>query len=167
MDAATLLRKERRRRGLTQGELARRAGTSQAAVARYERGHVSPAVSTLERLLRAAGAQLELGAIEAQPSDLSGARAAKVRRHRVEIVRIARRHGATNVRLFGSVARNDDVDGSDIDLLVDYDPSAGLVPIARLADELAALLGERVEVAPVELLRPAVAERALAEAVPL
>ena len=48
----------RRRAGLAQGELAKRAGTSQPAVARLERGHGSPTLATLERLVRAAGFDL-------------------------------------------------------------------------------------------------------------
>ncbi len=57
---------------------------------------------------------------------------------------------------------------SDIDLLVDFDVrSRGLFPLAGLQDELAALLGERVEVVPQDALAPHVAKNALAEAVPL
>jgi transcriptional regulator with XRE-family HTH domain len=50
-----LLREARRRAGLTQRELAERAGTSQAAVARIERGRQSPSLETLQRLVRACG----------------------------------------------------------------------------------------------------------------
>jgi predicted nucleotidyltransferase/DNA-binding XRE family transcriptional regulator len=167
MDAGSLLREQRHRCGLTQAELARRAGTSQAAVARYERGTVSPAVSTLDRLLRSTGARLVMEAAEATSTDLSGQRAARVRRHRTEIIRLARAAGATNVRLFGSTARGDDLADSDIDLLVDFDASLGLMPLIRLADQLTALLGATVDVAPMELLKPEVAERAVSEAVPL
>jgi transcriptional regulator with XRE-family HTH domain len=65
MDAAQLLRHARRRRGLTQAELARRAGTSQPVVSAYERGHRDPSTATLRRLLAAAGERLELGLGEA------------------------------------------------------------------------------------------------------
>jgi transcriptional regulator with XRE-family HTH domain len=58
MDAAAILRDARRRAGLTQAELARRGGTSQATVSAYERGHKAPSVETLARLLAAAGARL-------------------------------------------------------------------------------------------------------------
>ena len=57
-----LLREARRRHGLTQQQLARRARTSQAAISRIERGLVSPSVAMLERLLQLAGEQLTLGA---------------------------------------------------------------------------------------------------------
>lgn len=53
----------RRRAGLTQGELARRAGTSQPAVARLERGSASPTLATLERLVGGAGFDLRLSLV--------------------------------------------------------------------------------------------------------
>lgn len=55
---AGLIETARLRAGLTQAELARRAGTSQSAIALYESGRRSPTVSTLERVLRAAGYEL-------------------------------------------------------------------------------------------------------------
>ncbi|MBS1869238.1 MAG: helix-turn-helix transcriptional regulator [Actinobacteria bacterium] len=58
MDASALLRNARARAGLTQAELARRAGTSQATVSAYEHGRKTPSVETLGRLLAAAGARL-------------------------------------------------------------------------------------------------------------
>lgn len=56
----SLILEARRRAGLSQGDLARRAGTSQSAVARLERGHSSPSLATLERLVGAAGFDLRL-----------------------------------------------------------------------------------------------------------
>jgi transcriptional regulator with XRE-family HTH domain len=58
MDTAASLRAARRSAGLTQAELARRAGTSQATVSAYEHGRKLPSVETLGRLLAAAGARL-------------------------------------------------------------------------------------------------------------
>ena len=93
---------------------------------------------------------------------------ANLRGHREQILKIAQRHGASNVRVFGSVARGQDGPGSDVDLLVDLDVrTRGLLPLAAIADELSALLGERVDVAPAGALAPHVAEAALGEAVPL
>ena len=65
-----LLKGAREGAGLSQRELAQRAGTSQAMVARIERGHQSPSVATLERLVRACGLELrvEAGGGEAPPS---------------------------------------------------------------------------------------------------
>ena len=162
-----LVRAARSSSGLNQAELARRAGTSQAAIARYETGAVSPSVSTLERVLRAAGMHLSLDAVPAIATDLSGGRASLLRRNRGEILRLARAAGVRDVRLFGSVARGDAHTRSDIDLLVDFDVSHGLMPIVTLKAQLEELLHESVDIAPVALLKPEVAASALAEAVPL
>lgn len=169
VDAATLIRTTRERAGLSQLELARRAGTSQPAVSRYESGVSSPAVDTLDRLLAAMGARLELRADEApRRLDVRTPRMARLRAHRDAIRRVTHRYGASNVRVFGSVARGEDGAESDVDLLVDLDVRRrGLLPLGAIADELSALLGERVDVAPAGALAPHVAESALAEAVPL
>jgi transcriptional regulator with XRE-family HTH domain len=60
MRHTNLILEARRRAGIAQGELARRAGTSQPAVARLERGHASPTLATLQRLVEAAGFDLRL-----------------------------------------------------------------------------------------------------------
>jgi hypothetical protein len=62
MEPGELLRSVRRRRGLTQADLARRAGTSQPVISAYEHGRRDPTFGTLERLLAAAGEQLRIGA---------------------------------------------------------------------------------------------------------
>jgi transcriptional regulator with XRE-family HTH domain len=61
MNGAALLTQARKRAGLTQAELARRAGTSQPVISAYEHGRRDPSIETLRRLVRAAGAELELG----------------------------------------------------------------------------------------------------------
>jgi transcriptional regulator with XRE-family HTH domain len=66
-DPATLIREARRDAGLTQGELARRLGTTQSAVARLERPGSNPRVDTLDRALRAMGRRLEVAAPTYQP----------------------------------------------------------------------------------------------------
>jgi transcriptional regulator with XRE-family HTH domain len=58
MDSASILRGARARAGLTQTQLAQRAGTSQATVSAYEHGHKTPSVETLARLLAATGTRL-------------------------------------------------------------------------------------------------------------
>ncbi len=168
MDVGALLRASRAAAGLTQAQVARRAATSQSAVARYESGAASPSVRTLDRLLRACGATLRLDVVAAPGADLSGARFALLRRHRREILRRARHHGATGVRVFGSVARGEDGPDSDIDLLVESDvTTSGVGPMIELRDELTALLGQPVDVAPAALLAPDVRSQAEAEAIPL
>ncbi len=97
--------------------------------------------------------------------DLAGLRE---RRH--EILRIARAHGASNVRVFGSVARGEALPGSDVDLLVDFDaPAHGFAYFGQLEElqhALAALLGHHVDILDSAALRT-MRERVLGEAVPL
>lgn len=169
MDAATLIRTTRESAGLSQEALAARAGTSQPAVSRYESGASSPSVETLDRLLAVMGVRLDLVAERSSRRlDVRTPRMVKLRKNRDRIRRAAHRHGAKNVRVFGSVARGEDHPGSDIDLLVDLDVRAkGLFPLAALQDELSKLLGERVDVVPQDVLDAHIAVNALAEAVPL
>ncbi|WP_426310621.1 helix-turn-helix domain-containing protein [Cellulosimicrobium sp. E-16] len=169
MSTAGTIKACRERAGMSQSELAARAGTSQPAVSRYESGASSPSVKTLERLLAAAGARLELAAVPVKRRfDARTPRMAHLRAHRQEILAAARRYGATDVRIFGSVARGEDGPDSDVDVLVDLDVRRlGLLPVAHLADELSDLLDEQVDVVPVDALAPHVAESALAQAVSL
>ncbi len=87
--------------------------------------------------------------------------------HREEIERIAARHGARNVRVFGSVARGDADGESDIDLLVELEPGRSLLDHAALWLELEALLGCKVDVATERGLRDKIRPRVLREAIPL
>lgn len=66
---SVLIRQLRERAGLTQGELARRSGTSQPAIARLESGEGSPNLATLDRLAKAAGFGLELRLVPQSPAD--------------------------------------------------------------------------------------------------
>jgi hypothetical protein len=63
MDPAQVIRDVRRRQGLTQAQLARRAGTSQPVVSAYERGQRDPSYQTLRKLVEAAGERLRVDAI--------------------------------------------------------------------------------------------------------
>src|SRR2546423_995207 len=63
MGSATLIRQARRRAGLTQAELAGRVGTTQSAVARWERGASRPTVERLQTLVEACGLELQLGLV--------------------------------------------------------------------------------------------------------
>ncbi|MDE9364226.1 nucleotidyltransferase family protein [Luteipulveratus sp. YIM 133132] len=69
-----------------------------------------------------------------------------LRRHRAEAERVAARHRAVEMRVFGSVARGEDRPGSDLDLLVSFGPEASLFDQVELAQELEDLLGVRVDV---------------------
>ncbi len=86
---------------------------------------------------------------------------------REEIHKIAARHGAYNVRVFGSVARGEARPNSDLDLLVDCGPEVTpFFPGGFLAD-LEELLGRRVEIITEPGLDPYIRDRVLKEAVPL
>ena len=167
LDSSQIIEEVRRLAGLTQSELALRAGTSQAAVARYENGISNPSTATLQRLTRAAGYEVRVQIVPVKASNLNTKRAAKLRKKRGEINSLLARAGASNPRIFGSVARGEDAELSDIDLLVDFDTSRGLLPIIELNSKLSKLLGERVEVSPAGALKSSILENALSEAVPL
>ncbi|MBI1955653.1 MAG: nucleotidyltransferase family protein [Acidobacteria bacterium] len=65
---------------------------------------------------------------------------------RDEILRIAAKHGARNVRLFGSAVRGEVSDGSDLDFLVEMEPGRSLLDLAGLSLDLKELLGREVDV---------------------
>ena len=87
--------------------------------------------------------------------------------HHDEILALAHAHKAENVRVFGSVARGEDHESSDIDLLVDLAPGADLFDLSSLESELEQLLGHPVDVVPTRMLKSHVAQTALTEAVKL
>lgn len=90
-----------------------------------------------------------------------------LREKREEILRIAAKHGACNVRVFGSVARGEAGPESDLDLLVEVGPSrSSFFPGGLLAD-LEDLLGRKVDVVTEAGLHWYIRERVLKEAVPL
>ncbi len=84
---------------------------------------------------------------------------------REEILKIAAKHGARNVRVFGSVARGEADSKSDIDLLVEFKRGTTLLGHAALVQELEDLLGVKVDVVSERGLRDRVRERVLREAV--
>lgn len=88
----------------------------------------------------------------------------QVSNKRSEIVRIARRHGATNIRVFGSVARGNADDASDIDFIVDLDKGRSLLDLGGLLMDLQKLLGRPVDVVTEKSLKPRIRERVLSEA---
>lgn len=88
----------------------------------------------------------------------------RVKKHRAEILKIAARHGASNIRVFGSVARGDADDRSDIDFLVDLENGRSLFDLGGLLVDLEKLLGCSVDVVTENGLRPRIRERVLNEA---
>jgi predicted nucleotidyltransferase len=86
---------------------------------------------------------------------------------RPEVLRIAHRFGARDVRVFGSVRRGQATDESDLDLLVRFRRGSDLFDQMRLERELAKLLGRKVDVVTEAGLHPLVRPQALFEAIPL
>lgn len=116
--------------GLTQAELAARAGTARPNIAAYESGAKVPSPELLDRLI---------AAMRPTPSEA-------LRGHEAEVLEIASRNGATRVRVFGSTAKGYDTVDSDLDLLVDPAPTTSLFDLFHMEDEISALLGVEVEV---------------------
>jgi hypothetical protein len=77
------------------------------------------------------------------------------------------RFGVTRLTLFGSVARGDAVQGSDVDLLVEFDRPIGLFSFLELQHHLEALLGCGVDLGTPQSLKPRIRARVQAEAVPV
>lgn len=123
--------------GMTQAQIAAEIGRSQPEVSRLLRFHGTTPVA---RRLRAA---------------------------RAEVTRLVGEAGGDQVRVFGSVARGDDVEGSDVDLLFVMRRPLSLMELGRLEELVSAAVGVPVDLVPESSLRPALRERALAEAVPL
>ncbi len=155
----------------TTAELARLYGLSRSTVARLvDQGRI-PA--------RRVGAHRRIFRADLEAADLLPGAGGLEFRHRTvprkrhilalapRIREIASRRGARNVRLFGSVARDDADVLSDVDLLVDLEPDRSLVDLAQLELELEALFGRRVDLGTTASLRDHVRSRALAEAIPL
>ena len=86
---------------------------------------------------------------------------------REAILQIAAKHGARNVRVFGSVARGEADDQSDIDFLVDMEPGRSLLDLGGLLMDLQDLLGLNVDVVTERGRKPRIRERVLHEAVAL
>jgi predicted nucleotidyltransferase len=84
---------------------------------------------------------------------------------RRQVLAVAARHGASNLRVFGSVARGTATPTNDVDLMVDLAPETGLLGLARTEHELTKLLRASVDVGPASDLEPSLAQDVLAEAV--
>ena len=86
---------------------------------------------------------------------------------RSEILRLAEKHGARSIRVFGSVARGEADEHSDIDFLVELEPGRSLLDLGGLQFELQALLERRVDVVTERGLKKRIRDRILREAVPV
>jgi predicted nucleotidyltransferase len=91
----------------------------------------------------------------------------QLRARREELIALANRHNAENVRVFGSVARGDANEGSDVDILVHFREGASLFDLIHLIDDTSTLIHTKVDVVSDGGLSPYLARRILSEAVPL
>ncbi len=90
-----------------------------------------------------------------------------LKENRAAILDTAKRHGARNVRIFGSVARGDYDEKSDLDFLVEMEPGRSLLDHASLLLDLESLLGRKVDVVSEKGIKARMRERVLREARPL
>ncbi|WP_068403295.1 nucleotidyltransferase family protein [Kribbia dieselivorans] len=97
----------------------------------------------------------------------SGPTGRRVAALRSELLSTLRQHGVTNPEVFGSTARGDDHEGSDLDLLVDFPPNTSIIDIIGIQHELEALLGVHVDLVPRTGLKERVRARAEQDLVPL
>ena len=123
--------------GMTQSQIGAEIGRSQPEVSRLLRFHGTTA---LARRLRAV---------------------------RAEILRVVSEAGGSDVWVFGSVARGEDDEGSDVDLLFVMGGPLSLLELSRLEGQVSSLVGASVDLVPESSLRPALRDRVLAEAVAL
>jgi predicted nucleotidyltransferase len=91
----------------------------------------------------------------------------RVMARREDILRLAASHGARNIRIFGSVARGEADESSDVDFLVDMEPGRTLLDMGGLLMDLQALLGRQVDIISARGLTPSIRDQVLREAVSL
>lgn len=92
---------------------------------------------------------------------------ALVKEKREDILRLASEYGTYDIRIFGSVARGEDDEKSDIDFLVNMEKGRSLFDLGGLLMDLQDLLGRDVDVVTEDGLREGIRERVLREAIPL
>ncbi|MGB8992580.1 MAG: nucleotidyltransferase family protein [Desulfobaccales bacterium] len=90
-----------------------------------------------------------------------------IQEKRQEILKIAAQHGVYNVRIFGSVARGEADEASDVDVLVEMEPNRSLLDLGGFLADLEDLLGCKVDVVTERGLKTRIRDRVLQEAVPL
>ena len=121
--------------------LASASEVSTSTVTRIERGEINPTVQMLDRLLAASGNRL---VVEVQPVRRRPTLNA-LRAYRSEILKAVSAFGGSNVRVFGSVARGEATDASDVDLLIDVPAGTGLFAVEEIAAALERLLPWKVD----------------------
>lgn len=162
MTAAEIIHDAREKAGLTQAQLAERAGITQSVVSAYERGRREPSYRALVDLLWHVGADIRIQIdVETTPT------LAYVRSKKAELEQALGELGAENIRVFGSVVRGDAKPGSDVDLLVHLRDGVSLLDLAGMRVEASDILGVDADVVPDDSLKEYARANILAEAVPL
>ncbi|HQZ34885.1 MAG TPA: helix-turn-helix domain-containing protein [Ilumatobacteraceae bacterium] len=138
MEMADRLRAARTNTGLSQSDVAVRAGTTQSAIARYETGAVTPHHETFARIMAAIGYT---------PSQA-------LRQHHERVVEVVTQYDVSELQVFGSTARHDDTCLSDLDLVATFGPHVSFVDITSFQEDLESVLGVPVDVISAAGLRP-------------
>jgi|SRR5699024_553920 len=145
------IRSSRLAAGLSQSELARRAGVSQPNLSAYEHGRRTPSPRVLDRIRRA---------LQRRPSEV-------LAEHLDEVRALIQSHHATDPQILGSVARGVDLETSDLDLMVRFGAEASLFDEIALRLELEELLGVKVDVVASDATVGRILRSARKDAVPL
>ena len=172
-DSAALLNRLMQIAGLDVDSLARvlARSTSYASLADVANlvGSVDPFGGSATRAVtprrRYDGAMVDAAAPTRGP--LTGPTGRLVVAHRGEMLDVLRRHGVTNPEVFGSTARGDDHEGSDVDVLVDFPPGTSIIDIIGIKHELEDLLGVPVDLIPRSGLKERVRAKAAKDLLPL
>ena len=157
MNFAEVLRDARQLGGLTQAQLSTRSGVTQSVISAYERGRREPGAETFLILIEAAGLDfiIRVPITNYQhPTLPDSAQTRALVKHRQQILDLVAQYHASNVRIFGSVARGEARPDSDIDILVDFGPNTGLFSIVALQESLSKLLHFPIDLGDPKSLKP-------------
>jgi predicted nucleotidyltransferase/DNA-binding XRE family transcriptional regulator len=157
MNFAQVLRDARQLGGLTQAQLSTRSGVTQSVISAYERGRREPGAETFLMLIEAAGLDFIIRVPTnsyRHPTLPDSAQTRALVKHRQRILDLVAEHHASNVRIFGSIARGEARPDSDIDILVDFGPDTGLFTIVALQNQLSELLHFPIDLGDPKSLKP-------------
>lgn len=157
MNFAEVLLDARQLGGLTQAQLSTRSGVTQSVISAYERGRREPGAETFLMLIEAAGLDfiIRVPITNYQhPTLPDSAQTRALVKHRQQILDLVAQYHASNVRIFGSVARGEARPDSDIDILVDFGPNTGLFSIVALQESLSKLLHFPIDLGDPKSLKP-------------